>query len=378
MSDAEYLNDSTVVSSLRLTEDRMYPYEVRVSNSYTGESRIVSAASRWELDTLIEAEKKRQRSQEVIKRAMGVSSDQRDAARIMTENAKSVFVELSEILAHTLAVDDRLDWDKRLINDNYPEYLPEPAPVFILPEKKGIAKLFYDDTKDREQYRRDVESYKARTEDAIRNYLLERENFEEHKRKNNAEIKFLKKCFENGEKTAVEKYAGIILANSEYPDCLRMDHEIYYSKRERTLRVNFLFFPVSILPVVESYEFSKETQRIVENRLSVDERDELYERVLCDIAVRTVHELFEAIYIDSVESIVFNGFVLGGNRWIEERVRKIAPGGKMRCVFGFKVAKKDFLDIDITSLNSSELLKKFGVVRVRNRFTDVTEMINPL
>ena len=91
MTDTGFFDDSTVVGELRLTGDKVYPYEVRVSNSYTGVSRIVCAGTRWELETLLESEKKRQRSEEVIKRAMSISPDERSAARIMTENTQGIF-----------------------------------------------------------------------------------------------------------------------------------------------------------------------------------------------------------------------------------------------------------------------------------------------
>lgn len=378
MTDTGFFDDSTVVGELRLTGDKVYPYEVRVSNSYTGVSRIVCAGTRWELETLLESEKKRQRSEEVIKRAMSISPDERSAARIMTENTQGIFEEYRNIIAHTLEIDDRLDWDKRLIVGEYPEFHPEPAPIKNISEKKGIAKLFYDSAKDEEIYRREVEEYKSRVETEIRNYLLEKEKFEENKRQNNAEVKFLRKCFEAGEKTAIEKYAGVILANSEYPGTFEKDSEIFYDKVTKTLTVNFLFFPIAVMPSVESYEYSLELQRIVEKHLDEKSKNKMYEQILQDVALRTLHELYEAIYTDSVQSIIFNAFVLNGKRWIEGRAKAISPSGKMRCVFSVRAHREEFSGIDISSENSEKLLRRFEFVRVKNHFSDVTEMMNPI
>lgn len=61
------------------------------------------------------------------------------------------------------------------------------------------------------------------------------------------------------------------------------------------------------LPTIESYKYVKTRDEIIEKQLSESAKKTLYESVIYQICIRTIHELFEADIVNAIEGIAFNG-----------------------------------------------------------------------
>ncbi len=110
-----------------------------------------------------------------------------------------------------------------MINKKYPAFsFNEPQP-----KRKNIGLLGnllgkIDDYEDR------VRAYEERKTKALQEYLVAKQEFEATQRQHNADVRFLKESFELGEESAIEKYASVVLANSQYPPELEMDYDVDY------------------------------------------------------------------------------------------------------------------------------------------------------
>ena len=222
-----------------------------------------------------------------------------------------------------------------------------------------------------------MNKYISGKKDAIRKYMIEREKFNIRKRRNNAEVRRLKKSFENGEKSAIEKYSKIILANSVYPENFKPDNEINYSPYTKTLTVNLLFCGFENFPDIMKYRCIIENKSVTEVRFSSDEKYRRYEKSLLSAGLRSIHELFEALYGDFVEEIILNAFVPSNNKDIENMTAKFASGVS-RCVYAVSVKKSDFENIEISDENYLDVLENLGMKRVKDKFTNETEIIKPI
>jgi len=67
------------------------------------------------------------------------------------------------------------------------------------------------------------------------------------------------------------------------------------------------------LPSVESYKYVKSRDEIVEKKLSAAGKKRLYDSVMYQICIRTIHELFEADAVHAVDAVAFNGLVTSTN-----------------------------------------------------------------
>ena len=372
------LRSNVITGNMFMTKDRSRPYAKRVSNSYTGTDRIITAATIWELDVLVGIEEKNQREQELRKHIVEISGgDESSAAEIMTKKVEKTNNELSSLIAHTLEIDDRLDWDKQITTETFYEFMYPFPPQKKAPEQvSGIVKFFAGkslEEKANEEYEREMTSYVSAKKEAIRGYLIEKEKFNTEKRRHNAEIKRLKKSYENGEKSAVEKYSKIILANSSYPENFKPQNDISFNPYTNCMTVNVLFCGYKAFPDIMRYDFVIENKTVTEVRFSPDEKYKRYEKALLTTALRSVHELFEANYNGSVEKIILNGFVPANNNTANGFI-----SGATRCVFAFSAEREQFEQLNLSDNDYENTLHTLKMKRVKHQFTNETELIKPL
>ncbi len=377
------IKSNIVKSAVFMTKDRSHPYAMRVSNAYIGADRVVMATTMWELESLVDSVERNMRGQELRKHIVEISGgDELAATEMMTEKVEKINTELMSLISHTLKIDDRLDWDKKIITENYEDFLYPFPPQKKQPEEEegGFAKIFsFKSAEERaeEAFKAQMNKYISDKKDAIRKYMIEKEKFNTRKRKNNAEIKRLKNSFENGEKSAIEKYSRIILANSVYPENFKPDNEIEYSPYTRTITLNLLFCGYDNFPDIMKYRCVIENKSVTEIRFSPDEKYRRYEKSLLSAGLRSIHELFEALYGDFVDEIILNGFVPSNNKTVENMSAKFASGVS-RCVYAISVKKSDFENIEISDDNYLDVLEKLGLKRVKDKFINETEIIKPI
>lgn len=376
------IKSNVVKSAVFMTKDRSHPYAMRVSNSYIGADRIITATTMWELESLVAIEERNQRGQELRKHIVEISGgDEILATQMMTEKVEKINNELMSLIAHTLKIDDRLDWDKKIITENYEDFMYPFPPQKKQPEEEtGFMKIFSmksAEERANEEFEREMTKYISDKKNAIRKYMIEREKFNLRKRKNNAEIKRLKKSFENGEKSAIEQYSRIILANSEYPENFKPDNKISYSPYTKTLTLNLLFCGFENFPDIMRYKCVIENKSVTEVRFAPEEKYRRYEKAILASGLRSVHELFEALYGDFVDEIILNAFVPSNNKTVENMASKFASGVS-RCVYAFTAKKEEFENLEISDENCVNILESLGMKRVKDKFTNETEIIKPI
>lgn len=376
------IKTNIVKSAVFMTKDRSHPYAMRVSNSYIGADRVVTATTMWELESLVAIEERNQRGQELRKHIVEISGgDELAATAIMTEKVEKINAELMSLISHTLKIDDRLDWDKKIISENYDEFLyPFPPQKKQPSEEGGFMKIFsFKSAEERaeEEFKAQMTKYISDKKEAIRKYMIEKEKFNIRKRRNNAEIKRLKISFENGEKSAIEKYSKIILANSVYPENFKPDNEVVYSPYTKTLTLNLLFCGYENFPDIMKYKCVIENKSVTEVRFSPEEKYRRYEKALLSAGLRSIHELFEALYGDFVDEIILNAFVPSNNKDVENMSAKFASGVS-RCVYALSVKKSDFENIELSDENCADILENLGMKRVKDKFINESEIVKPI
>jgi restriction system protein len=102
---------------------------------------------------------------------------------------------------------------------------------------------------------------------------------------------------------AIQEYVGIVLSNSVYPEVfpIEHDHAFNLASRELTLAVNVP--EPSTVPSVKGYRYVKATDEIASSDLPVREKKERYANAVWQVAVRSLHEVFEADRAGKVHSI---------------------------------------------------------------------------
>jgi restriction system protein len=128
-------------------------------------------------------------------------------------------------------------------------------------------------------------------------------------------------AFGAGDAESVEWFARCVLKASRYPDGFPRGYQVSYDPESRNLTVEFELPPRSVVPPVRTYRYVK-ARDVIESLPRPDhEIRQRYERLICCIALRTLHEIFSATAPGVVQAVSFTGYVSTADRATGKPVR---------------------------------------------------------
>jgi len=199
-----------------------------------------------------------------------------------------------------------------------PQYEPPPAPSgllsFLLKSKhaKAVEVTQARHEQDLEQWNRDAVKAKARHAQALRVHAeLEAKRLErlEEERKrheaacakreeeaiaSNAKLDEFVANLGYGVPEAVQEYIAIVLSNSVYPPHFGVAHTFEFDPASAELSLKVQVPEPDEMPSVKSYRYVKSSDEIVPAELSAKARRDRYADVLNQVALRSLHEVFES------------------------------------------------------------------------------------
>lgn len=93
--------------------------------------------------------------------------------------------------------------------------------------------------------------------------------------------------------SAIQEYVGIVLSNSVYPEAFPVEHDHDFDLATRELRLAVSIPPPSALPAVKEYRYVKVKDEITSTALPVKAQKDRYAGAVAQVAVRSLHEVFE-------------------------------------------------------------------------------------
>lgn len=159
----------------------------------------------------------------------------------------------------------------------------------------------------------------------------------------NAAVDDLRKRYEDGDPGATEEYCDIVLTNSSYPELIPRNWEVEYRSTNKMLLVQMDLPSPDDLPRIQSYRYVKSRDEVVEKFFSESARKKLYDSVVYQICLRTLHELFEADAIDAIAIAAFNGVVTARNPATGKSESKI--------IVSVSADKEAFEEIDLANVD---------------------------
>ncbi len=103
--------------------------------------------------------------------------------------------------------------------------------------------------------------------------------------------------------SAIQEYVGIVLSNSVYPEAFPVDYDYDFDLATRELRLAVTVPPPSALPTVKEYRYVKGKGEITSTALPVKAQKDLYAGAVAQVAVRSLHEVFEGDRSGKIHSI---------------------------------------------------------------------------
>ena len=270
-------------------------------------------------------------------------------AEVAARNAAlaATYDEIDSILAATLEVDDYVDLESLRQVAEHPPFDPgelavpnplparielPPEPQFVAPEgkprafrkKKHVARLAeaHDNHQAAlENWRTETATLLAEQEelDAAHRAVEERRQQElqaakaaydeECSRREaavaeiNLQLDQLKANLGYGIEEAVQEYISIVLSNSVYPESFPVEHDFGFDSTHGELTIKCFIPKPSSIPNVRQFRYVKAKDDITTTAQTQKAQKDRYANAVASVAVRTLHEVFEADRAGRVQTI---------------------------------------------------------------------------
>jgi restriction system protein len=137
----------------------------------------------------------------------------------------------------------------------------------------------------------------------------------------NAYVAGRQTAFAAGDAESVAWFARCVLKASRYPDGFPREYQVAYDPEGRAVAVGFELPPQRVVPPVRAYRYVQERDVIEPVPRPDDEIRSRYERLICAVALRTLHEIFAATPPEVVRAVSFTGYAAATDRATGKPVR---------------------------------------------------------
>lgn len=336
-----------------------------------------------------------------------IAAGQEEAAAKNAELA-AIYSEIDGILSATLDVDDFVDLQHlRIVAEHPPfdagelarpvpappppSYPPEPA--FAAPaEPTGLANAFggkrrYEQAlaEAQQQHQYQVSAWRqhcerihaaaqaasarhgvteqerqSRLAEARARYVEECQQRDKEAAEQNAELDRLINDLAFDVPWAIQEYVGIVLSNSAYPDSFPVSHNYSFDLASRELTLATRIPQPSAVPVVKEYRYQPTNDQVVSSNLALAAQKERYANAVWQVALRTLHEVFEADRVGRIHSIS-----------LKVEVEHIDPATGQNVTTPLVIVGADrasFVTFDLAQVTPAATLQHLGAALSKNPF----------
>lgn len=275
-------------------------------------------------------------------------------AEVAAKNADLavIYEEIDTMLSATLAVDDFVDLENLRRVAEHPPFDPgslgspglqpprlqaPPEPTFAPPDgaPKGLSGVFggkkkYAEVLAQAQAEHDkahqhwqgqvaqLPSRQQELDDGYQRAELQRqqqlavakEQYDEECRQREAEVAESNRAVDQlianlgyEVEDAIQEYVSIVLGNSVYPDAFSVEHDFRFDSAHRELTLEVTVPAPSDVPATREYKYVKAKDEIVETSLPQKDQKDRYANAIAQVALRTLHEIFEADRAGRIQTI---------------------------------------------------------------------------
>lgn len=305
--------------------------------------------------------------------------------------------ELSSLLKATLTVDDTVDWESLKDKTPYaeskpalppaprepmlrsmprepqstdPKYLPslglldklissrreravaEKQALFAAEHKAWqdeVAEIKRAHTAALRAHEKSVTAMREKHEMQVSAWAARRDEFVANQTAGHAAVDAKRTAYESKDPESIIEYCDLVLSSSCYPDYFPKEFDLDYDASAKTLIVDYQLPAPDDLPRLNRVKYIASRDDFEEQFLSKAQSSKLYDEVLYQVVLRTVHELFEADTVSAIDAVVFNGIVTA----VERTTGKPATA----CVLSLRANREEFLEINLAQVDPKACFK---------------------
>lgn len=337
----------------------------RGHDSYVVEQKALAKMAQWD---------------EIWARAQELG-DKKRLADQRTADSQEALAACEHLLEHALSAASAVEWESLKDHSEFPEPVPaSPDPPQIPREPQPsddeyaitfgfLDKLLRSRREEKgklaeERFRRahkqwekqkdeGIASHDAKNQDhqaAVEAWQEKRAEYLKKREEGNAAIENKRLRYSAKDPQAVLDYCDLVLSSSEYPGRFPQSCELDYNPQNGLLTVDYQLPFTDCIPTLKEVSYVRSRGELVEKRIPQSELNKLYDSVLYQIALRTVHELYAADQVEALLSVVFNGYV---------RSTDPATGQETNaCVLSLQAGRDEFSQINLAAVEPKACFKK--------------------
>lgn len=215
--------------------------------------------------------------------------------------------------------------------------------------EKTVSRIIKENADRKTWWGGNYEKAKAGHDSEIQQWETRKGQFLARQQETNAAIDQNKQDYFNRETGAILDYCDTVLSNSQYPDFFPQEWDFDYNTESKILVLDYMLPAPESLPTVKEVQYVQSRDEFKESCLSEKELDSLYDSLLYQVALRTIHELFEADTAEALQAIAFNGIVTA--------LDKTTGNSVTSCVMSVMVQKDIFLQINLANIDPKACFK---------------------
>lgn len=327
-------------------------------------------------------------------------------AEALNAHLAEIADELDSILSATLSVDDFVDLERLRVAASHPPFgrtdleqstpavqpvSAPPEPVFVEPDAPtGLGSLLGGKKKHaaavaqaREAFEATHQEWKAQADAVPARQLAQIQHRDALEQARIVELQAARDSYEQecqareaqaaranekldtliaglaaGEHGAVQEYVGIVLGNSVYPEILSVEHDYKFDPETRELTLTVVISSPDRLPAEKAYRYAKANDEIAATALSAKDLRARYASIVEQVALRSLHEIFEADRAGQIQTIALQ---------VAADTKDPATGHQTRIAFVGVAAERDsFVGFDLRNVVPSATLEHLGAAISKN------------
>lgn len=348
--------------------------------------RLEQQAYRARMQAAAKAERDRERAHRASVRQ--AAANERERKRLYVEERKAEAAEMTADLQARLAeldsiltagVNDRspvsfaslkrtIDMppfdpgglDRPIPVPQWAQFAPEP-PGALSRMLGGNARYQREDAEARQQYERVCAQHAAaeaerrrQLEARRRAYDQEVANATEAVRQHNIAIDEFERNVRAGESTEVAEFFTLVLDASFYPEGFPRGTRAIYRPEPKELVVEYELPPQTLIPSDRDYKYVQSRDEIDPVKRSVKETKDRYARLIAQVALRTLHEVFTGDPALLIETATFNGHVSTKDKATGQPIRP--------CLISVSASREVFSTLVLSDLDPVACLKMLNAL----------------
>jgi restriction system protein len=387
--------------SVEAFHDGLHKYSlIRAGDQGVLLNRVQAIALQWNAawNKQVESENRIKRTYETKEARRLYIEHQKGRAAERTAEAQQLLEALRNALMRGIEIDPTIDWDELKVKTPFPQrpplkptYAAEPAPPEtprrpnssdykyqpqlsiidrLITSRKAaklaeIARQYDSDLRDWEntcsavtlQQQISLQAHRAACMKLDEQYSLatstwneERQRYREELARENQEVDQLRDRYLSKASDAVIGYCERVLSRSDYPSCVPREFDFELNSETGMLIINSKLPAPEDLPTLAEVKYVQTTDTFKEVFLSENQNAKLYDDLIYQIALRTLHELFQSDSAKAISTIVFNGIVNSTDKSTGNEVTA--------CILSVQSSQEPFLAINLAKVEPKSCFRQ--------------------